>query len=89
MDASRCASSSISPRREMFDLRAEPAFELLGRGAEREIGLRADQIDDGFGLGQVDLPLRKARSVNSPGRAARAPARKTSFQTRAVTSMPP
>ena len=42
-----------------FDLRAEPAFQLLGRGAQREIGLRADQVDDRLGLRQIHLAVQK------------------------------
>src|SRR3954452_6327547 len=43
---------------------AELPAQLFGRGAQRQIGLRSNQIDDGFRLGQIDFsievsPLRK------------------------------
>ena len=37
---------------------AEFALELFRRGAEREIGLRADEIHHGFGLREIHLPIQ-------------------------------
>ena len=35
------------------------SFELLGRRAQGEVGARANQIDHGFGLGQVHFAVKK------------------------------
>ena len=43
----------------LADLVAEPAFQLFGGGAKREIGLRADQIHHRFGLGQIHFAVQK------------------------------
>ena len=37
---------------------AEPAFELPGRRAQREIGLRADQIHHGLGLREIHFSMK-------------------------------
>ena len=37
--------------------RTEPPLELFGRGPWREVGLCADQIHHGLGLGQVHLAV--------------------------------
>ncbi len=40
------------------DAVAEPAFELLAGGAQREVGLRGDEIHHGFSLGEVELSVK-------------------------------
>ena len=46
---------------------AQPAFQLFRRGAEREIGLGADQIDDRFGLRQIQFAVEKSALGEFPG----------------------
>lgn len=41
------------------DLGAEPSFQLLIRGAKREIALGANQIHDRFGLCQIHLAVQE------------------------------
>jgi hypothetical protein len=55
------------------DAAAERATHLAGGLARLGQGLRLDEVADGLGLGEVERPLRKARWVNSPGSARRAP----------------
>ena len=54
---------------------AEPALELFRGRAEREIGLRADQVDHCFGLRQIQFPVEKSAFGEFPRpRRARASA---------------
>ncbi len=41
------------------DVAAEAALELLGGGAEGEIGLGADEVHDGLGLGEVHFAIEE------------------------------
>ena len=75
---------------QLRDAFAEPAFELLGGRAQREIGLRADQVDDRFGLGEIHLAIEvSALGKFAWPRRARARAAGTLPRRCAVTSTPP
>ena len=56
---------------------AKSAFQLFGGGAEGEIGFGANQIDDGFGLGQIHFAVKKG----ALGKFARARGPRTGPQT--------
>ena len=52
---------------------AEASFELLGGGAEGEVGLGADEVHDGLGLGEVHLAIEECALGEFAGlRGARA-----------------
>ena len=52
----------------------ERALKLVERHARLQRRHRLDKVGHGFRLHEVERPFRKARSVNSPGSASRAPA---------------
>ena len=52
--------SEIKSSRSCGNFLAQPAFELFRRRAKREIGLRANQVDDCFGLRQVEFAVEKS-----------------------------
>ena len=56
----RCARAIRPGRRESCGWLSRVAFELLGRGAQSEIGLRADQIDHRLGLRQIHLAVQES-----------------------------
>ena len=62
-------------RVECLDARGQCAFELIERDARLQRCHRVDQIRDGLRLHEID-PCHSGMpgSVNSPGRASRAPA---------------
>ena len=43
-----------------FDLFAQLAFQLFSGRAQSEIGAGPNQIDDGFGLGQIHFAIQKS-----------------------------
>ena len=62
------------------DLIAEPAFELFGSGTERQIGAGANQIDHGFGLGEVHFSIQKRSFSEFAGPRSPCPRAQTGFQ---------
>src|SRR6266536_3160919 len=89
IDASMLARrSTIAPRIvEIFSPNRPSSCSVAERSA-RSVRARIKSITASAWVRSI-LPLRNARSVNSPGRAALAPARRQASRTFAETSVPP
>ncbi len=82
-------AQSGDPGFQIGDAGGELALQGAHGGARRGGGAGADQIGDGFGLGDVDLAVEKGAFAESPGRAMRQPSSSRRFCTRSRTSAPP
>ena len=59
---------------------AQAAAQLFGRGAQRQVRLRANQIDHGFGLGEIDPAIEISTLGKFPGSRRTRPRPQTGFQ---------
>jgi hypothetical protein len=59
---------------------AQSPAQLFGRGAQRQVRLRANQIDDGFRLGEINPAIEISALGKFPGSRRTRPRPQTGFQ---------